>query len=153
MNRPGLRISLLAALVALGVGAGPAGAIDDGTDFGPVDASEVVEDELLYLRRPVIVFADSPHDPNFVRQMELLPRVYDEFIARDVILITDTAPKERSALRMRLRPRGFSIVLMDKDWGAPVRKPLPREGREIINAIDKMPIARSEARERSPAGR
>ena len=122
-------------------------------DFAPVPASEVVEADLHFLRRPVVVFADSPNDPAFVRQMELLARYYDELAARDVILVTDTDPANPSALRKKLRPRGFSLVLMDKDWKPSIRKPLPWEGREIINSIDKMPIARNEALERNPAGR
>jgi hypothetical protein len=113
----------------------------------------VVEADLLFLRRPVIVFADSPHDPAFIRQMDLLARSYDALAARDVILITDTDPANPSSLRTKLRPRGFSLVLMDKDWKPSIRKPLPWEGREIVNSIDKMPIARSEALERNPAGR
>lgn len=121
--------------------------------FAPVPASEVVEADLLFLRRPVVIFADSPNDPAFVRQMELLARTYDELAARDVILITDTDPASPSALRKKLRPRGFSLVLMDKDWKPSIRKPLPWEGREIINSIDKMPIARTEALEKNPAGR
>lgn len=121
--------------------------------FAPVPAAEVVEADLLYVRRPVIVFADSPNQPAFVRQMELLTRYYGELAARDVILITDTDPANPSALRKKLRPRGFSLVLMDKDWKPSIRKPLPWEGREIINSIDKMPIARTEALEKNPAGR
>lgn len=121
--------------------------------FAPVAAADVVEGDLLYVLRPVIVFADSPNDPAFIRQMELLTRSYDEFAARDVILITDTDPANPSALRKKLRPRGFSLVLMDKDWKPSIRKPLPWDGREIVNSIDKMPIARSEALERNPAGR
>jgi hypothetical protein len=121
--------------------------------FAPVPASEVVEDDLMFVRRPVVVFADSPNDPAFIRQMELLTRYYPQFEVRDVILITDTDPANPSTLRKKLRPRGFSLVLMDKDWKPSIRKPLPWEGREIINSIDKMPIARSESLERNPAGR
>lgn len=126
---------------------------DEVPAFAPVPASEVVEADLLFLRRPVIVFADSASDPAFLRQMQLLERYYAQFEARDVILITDTDPANPSALRRKLRPRGFSLVLMDKDWKPSIRKPLPWEGREIINSIDKMPIARTEALERNPAGR
>lgn len=118
-----------------------------------VAARDVDEAAELYRRRPVIIFADSPADPNFLRQMDLLARYLRELALRDVILITDTAPGEASALRRRLRPRGFTLVLMDKDWGAAIRKPLPWEGREIINAIDKMPLARAESLEKSPSGR
>ncbi|MBP9184728.1 MAG: DUF4174 domain-containing protein [Fuscovulum sp.] len=122
-------------------------------DLSPVPASAVVEADLLYLRRPVIVFADSPADPAFVRQMELLQRYAADLAARDVILIVDTDPGTPSELRRKLRPRGFSLVLMDKDWKPSIRKPLPWEGREIVNSIDKMPIARAEALEKNPAGR
>lgn len=134
----------------------PAGADEAPADafvFAPVPAAEVVEADLLFLRRPVVVFADSPNDPAFVRQMELLRRYHAELAARDVILITDTDPATPSALRKKLRPRGFSLVLMDKDWKPMIRKPLPWDGREIVNSIDKMPIARTEALEKNPAGR
>jgi hypothetical protein len=126
---------------------------DEAPVFAPVPAAQVVEADYLFLRRPVIVFADSPNDPNYIRQMELLARAYDDLAARDVILITDTDPANPSALRVRLRPRGFSLVLMDKDWKPALRKPLPWEGREVVNSIDKMPIARAEALEDNPAGR
>ncbi|WP_253944100.1 DUF4174 domain-containing protein [Pseudogemmobacter hezensis] len=121
--------------------------------FGPQPAAEISEAAELYLRRPVIVFADNPHDPNFIRQLEILPELYPQLAARDVVLITDTDPANPSEIRRKLRPRGFSLVMMDKDWKSPVRRPSPRAAREIINTIDKMPIARTEALERNPAGR
>lgn len=137
----------LAALAPLVAGA------EEAPVFAPVPAAQLVEADLLYLRRPVIVFADSPNDPAFIRQMELLPRYYAELALRDVILITDTDPANPSALRKKLHPRGFSLVLMDKDWKTALRKPLPWDGREIVNSIDKMPIARAESLERNPSGR
>lgn len=142
---------LLAALAGLPLLSSPIRAEEPA--LIPVAATEVVEDEWRYLRRPVIIFADTPHDPNFIRQMEMLPRVLDALALRDVLLVTDTDPAAGSDLRKRLRPRGFSLVIMDKDWGSAIRKPLPWDGREIVNAIDRMPIARSEALERNPAGR
>lgn len=151
-RRPFLAVLAL-AIPALAFAAGADEAPADPPAFAPVPASEVVEADLLFKRRPVIVFADSPADPAFLRQMELLTRYYPQFEARDVILITDTDPANPSSLRTKLRPRGFSLVLMDKDWKPSIRKPLPWEGREIINSIDKMPIARSEALEKNPAGR
>ena len=126
---------------------------EEAPAFGPVSAAEVVEADLVFLRRPVIVFADSPNDPAYLRQMQLLERYLPQLETRDVILITDTDPATPSDLRKKLRPRGFSLVLMDKDWKPSIRKPLPWEGREIVNSIDKMPIARSEALEKNPAGR
>ncbi len=121
--------------------------------FGPLPAAEVVFDEQLYVKRPLVVFADSPNDPNFVRQMELLSRSYADLEERDVILVTDTDPAGRSEWRQKLRPRGFSLVIMDKDLRPVIRKPLPWDLREITHAIDRLPLRRQEILERNPAGR
>jgi hypothetical protein len=121
--------------------------------FGPLPASEVVLADQLYLKRPVVVFADSPNDPNFVRQMELLVLDLPSLETRDVVLVVDTDPSAKTEWRMKLRPRGFSLVLMDKDLAPVIRKPLPWEVREITRAIDKFPLRRQEMLERNPAGR
>lgn len=121
--------------------------------FGPVLASDVVLDELLFIRRPVVVFADSPLDPTFIRQMQLLERDLPALDQRDVALIVDTDPAAKSEIRQKLRPRGFSLVLMDKDLKPVIRKPLPWDVREIVAAIDKFPLRRQEMLERFPAGR
>lgn len=126
---------------------------DEGFPFAAVPAKDVAEADYLFTKRPVIVFADTPNDPAFIRQMELLARYMNELEQRDVILITDSDPSAGSALRKRLRPRGFALILMDKDWSSTIRKPLPWDGREVVNAIDKMPITRAESLEKSPAGR
>jgi hypothetical protein len=126
---------------------------EDAPAFGPVAAAEVVFDEQLYVKRPIVVFADSPNDPAFIRQMELLAQSYPALEERDVVLVTDTDPEARSEWRQKLRPRGFSLVIMDKDLSPVVRKPLPWDVREISNAIDKMPLRRQELLERNPAGR
>lgn len=121
--------------------------------FAPQPAADVVFADQLYVKRPIVVFADSPNDPNFVRQIDLLSRAYPELEQRDVILVTDTDPEARSEWRQKLRPRGFSLVIMDKDLRPVIRKPLPWDVREITAAIDKMPLRRTEILERNPAGR
>lgn len=121
--------------------------------FGPRAATEVSFDAQLYITRPIVVFADSPNDPNFLRQMELLARDYPSLELRDVLLVTDTDPAARSEWRLKLRPRGFSLVLLDKDLKPVIRKPLPWEVREIVAAIDKFPLRRQEILERNPSGR
>ncbi len=118
-----------------------------------VAASEVVLADLIWLKRPVVVFADSPNDPSFVRQMQLLLRNPEDLIDRDVLVITDTDPAGNSAIRQKLRPRGFSLVLMDKDGQAKLRKPLPWDVREISRAIDKFPLRMQEELEKYPSGR
>ena len=123
------------------------------TPFAPVSASEVTLGDLLYLKRPVVVFANSPNDPDFIRQIELLTRDSNGLAERDVVVITDTDPASPSEIRRKLRPRGFSLVIMDKDGKTTLRKPLPWDVREIVNAIDKFPTAMIEELERYPAGR
>lgn len=118
----------------------------------PVPASEVALADLLYLKRPVVVFADSPADPNFIRQMELLARDAGELAERDVAVITDTDPATPSEWRLKLRPRGFSLVLMEKDGKTTLRKPLPWDVREITHAIDAFPLRRLEVLDQHPAG-
>jgi hypothetical protein len=123
------------------------------TPGAPLQAANVVLADLLYVNRAVIVFADSPQDPNFVRQMELLARDRGDLALRDVLVIVDTDPSVVTDVRKAFRPRGFSLVLMDKDGKAMVRKPLPWDLREITHAIDKSPLRRQEVLERNPSGR
>jgi hypothetical protein len=123
------------------------------TPTGPIDATGIVLADLLYVNRAVIVFADSPQDPNFIRQMELLARDPTALADRDALWIIDTDPAARSEARQTFRPRGFSLVLVEKDGTVAIRKPLPWELREITNAIDKFPSRRQEMLERNPAGR
>lgn len=120
--------------------------------YAPVAAADVVFADLLFVSRPVVVFADSPNDPNFIRQMDLIGRGLAELEARDVIVITDTDPAARSEIRQKLRPRGFSLVLMDKDLRPVIRKPLPWDVREITHAIDKFPLRRQEIMQGAAAG-
>jgi len=120
---------------------------------GPIAAADVVLDELMFLRRPVVVFADSPADPTFIRQMQLIERDLPALDQRDVVVIVDTDPEAKSAIRQKLRPRGFSLVLMEKDLKPVIRKPLPWDVREIVAAIDKFPLRRQEMLDRQPSGR
>jgi len=121
--------------------------------LGPLPANDVVLADQLYVTRPLVVFADSPNDPNFIRQMELLAEGYPVLAERDVLVVTDTDPAARSEWRLELRPRGFSLVIVDKDLKPVIRKPSPWTVREITAAIDKLPTRRQEVLERNPAGR
>jgi hypothetical protein len=119
----------------------------------PINATDIVLADLLYVNRAVIIFADSPQDPNFIRQMELLANDPAALAERDVLWIVDTDPAAGTEARRKFRPRGFSLVLVEKDGTAVIRKPLPWALREITNAIDKFPSRRQEVLERNPAGR
>jgi hypothetical protein len=121
--------------------------------FGPVDAAEVTLEQFLWLKRPIVVFADTANDPAFQRQMQRITADLAPLEERDVVIITDTDPAARTEVRQRLRPRGFSLVLMDKDGEVKRRNPAPWGVREITHAIDRFPLRRQEMLERRPAGR
>jgi hypothetical protein len=111
------------------------------------EATETNLSEFKWIKRPVIIFADSENDPAFIEQMELLASRADELSERDVVVIIDTDPDARSAIRLRMRPRGFMLTLVDKDGDVKLRKPFPWDVREITRSIDKMPMRQREIRD------
>ena len=113
-----------------------------------LDAADVTLDDFRWLARPVVVFADSPNDPRFQQQMELLAMRPNDLAERDIVLITDTDPSAETAIRTALRPRGFMMALLGKDGGVRLRKPLPWETRELSRVIDKMPMRQQEIEDR-----
>lgn len=112
------------------------------------DAAEIDLAAFLWIARPIVVFATSPRNPAFLEQMEQLLSEIDRLSERDVVLVADTDPEARSAIRQRLRPRGFMTVLIGKDGQVKLRKPFPWTVRELSRSIDKMPIRQREMRER-----
>ena len=111
------------------------------------DASEISLDDFLWIARPIVVFADTPANPAFNRQVELFRARIDELVLRDVVLIVDTSKSEPSEIRRKLRPRGFMLTLIGKDGGVKLRKPFPWDVRELSRSIDKIPLRQQEIRE------
>ncbi len=147
------------ALVFAIILCGPALAVGEAEPETPVaiwqgdrtivlDASEVELEAFKWIARPVVVFAGSPADPRFIQQLELLSSRVGELADRDVVVITDTNPDAKSALRTELRPRGFMLVLIGKDGGVKLRKPAPWDVRELTRVIDKTPERQQEVRDR-----
>ena len=118
----------------------------------PLEASATNLDNFLWTKRPVVVFADTPADPRFQQQMELLGARPEGLIERDVVVIVDADPESRSEIRTSLRPRGFMLVLIAKDGTVNQRKPFPWDAREIERVIDKWPLRQQEIRERIGSG-
>ena len=116
------------------------------------EASDTTLAEFIWLNRLIVVFADTNRDSAFQRQMELLLERPSELIERDVVVITDTDPANPTDIRQKLRPRGFSFVLIDKDGQVKLRKPLPWDVREISRSIDKTPLRQQEIRDVDVAG-
>ena len=101
-------------------------------------------DEFLWVNRLVIVFADSERDPRFIKQMEMLSITPEDLETRDVVVLIDTEPDVDSALRERFHPRDFQLLLLGKDGEIKLRKPSPWSVRELVRAIDKLPLRQEE---------
>lgn len=99
-------------------------------------------------QRLIVVFADSPEDPRFQDQLQLLSKGVEDLRERDVIVLTDSDPGKQSSLRKKLRPRGFMLVLVGKDGGVKLRKPHPWSIRELSRTIDKFPSRLREVEDR-----
>ncbi|WP_397542345.1 DUF4174 domain-containing protein [Roseovarius salis] len=146
--RQSLTLVFLMFSLALGAG-GTVAAEDEGNGPDIVMSGENVDlTEFKWIKRPLVVFADSPADPRFVQQMEYINDRLEDLAERDVVVLTDTAADTGSALRDKLHPRGFMLTLIGKDGDVYLRKPLPWSVREITRVIDKMPMRQQEIRDR-----
>ena len=112
--------------------------------LAPRPAEGLTLEEFQWIARPIVVFADTPADPRFIEQMELLTERQDALLERDVVIIFDTDPDARSEIRTALRPRGFSVVVVAKDGTIGLRRPAPRDVREIVRAIDNFQLRQEE---------
>ena len=117
-----------------------------------VNAADIELDDFLWLNRLLVVFANTDRDPAFQRQMELLLDRPEALIDRDVLVIIDTNPGDATEVRRKLRPRGFSLVFIDKDGVVKLRKPAPWHVREISRSIDKTDLRQQELREDRESG-
>jgi hypothetical protein len=106
--------------------------------------SDVDLSDMIWVARPLVIFANSPLDPTFKEQMALLQEGLDVILERDVMIVVDTNPKLKTALRENLRPKGFVWVLIGKDGNVKLRKPFAWDMRELSRVIDKMPMRQQE---------
>ncbi len=104
--------------------------------------------DFLWKKRPILVFADTDADPRFQEQLDLLRAQEDALRDRDVVVVFDSTPGDRSPWRTKLRPRGFQLILIGKDGGVKLRKPFPWTVRELSRSIDKMPSRLREVEDR-----
>ncbi len=107
-------------------------------------ANEVNLDDFLWMARPLIIFSDTTADPRLKRQLDLLAARPEDLTERDVVVIIDDDKDSQSEAREKLHPRGFALVLIDKDGSVMLRKPLPWSTRELSRAIDKTPLRQQE---------
>ena len=144
------RIALvLLAFLTLTAGLGAAQSAETPSlDESIRPAGETTLDEFLWIKRPLLVFADNPSDPRYVQQMQLITERLDVLVERDVVVITDTDPAARSPIRRAMRPRGFMLMQLAKDGSVIIRKASPWDVREITRSIDKQPLRQQEVRDR-----
>ena len=103
-------------------------------------ATGITLDDLMWSSRPIVVFADSERDPRFGEQLDMLTSRPEPLLERDVVVVFDADPAAESPIRQALRPRGFSMVIVQRDGHVALRKPRPWDVREIIRAIDNLPL-------------
>lgn len=146
-----------AASASVAEPAGPAGPLDpvaawtaDPTAVLSADGLDLAAFE--YLARPLVIFADSPRQPQLEEQLRLLAADPGGLAGRDVAVIVDSDPAARSPLRQALRPRGFGVVLVDKDGRVALRRPQPLSVRDLGRAIDRSPGRQEELRLRRGGG-
>ncbi|GGF58554.1 MULTISPECIES: DUF4174 domain-containing protein [Mameliella] len=145
----GLTRLIAAALMGAFASTSAAQGAETTDDFEMIrPAAETSLEDWLWIKRPVVVFADSPADPRYVEQINLITERLDALEERDVVVITDTDPGARSSVRQKLRPRGFMLAILAKDGSIVTRKPGPWSVREISRSIDKLPLRQQEARDR-----
>ena len=100
--------------------------------------------EYVWLSRLLVIFADSPNDPRYTRQIEMLDSDPDALTERQIVLLVDTDPAANGPLRQKMHPHGFMLVVIDKDGSILFRKPTPWSVRELSRAIDKTPFRMDE---------
>ncbi len=149
----------IASLVLCGCALLPMAALAQGTGgtipavqalSAEEEATQPTLEELIWIARPLVIFADSPNDPRFRQQLDMLAEREAELLDRDVVILTDTDPAARGPLRIELRPRDFGLVLIDRDGSVVQRRPSPTTAREIINLIDRLPSRRQEIGSQRP---
>ena len=93
--------------------------------------------DLIWEKRPVLVFSNSHLDPNLKQQLKMFASDPNALLIRDVEIFVDDTPEPNSNLRKRFRPKGFLIILIGKDGQIKLRKNTPWSAREITRVIDK----------------
>ena len=111
-------------------------ASEDTLDITYVETNTDIKD-LIWEKRPVLVFSNSHLDPNLKQQIKMFGSDPNALSSRDVKVFVDDKPKPNSNLRKRFRPKGFLIILIGKDGQIKLRKNSPWSARELTRIIDK----------------
>ena len=113
----------------------------------PLDPDRRDLDAYQWSARPVLVFAPSPEDPDYLDQMAEFREARDGLEDRDIIVLSDTDPDAHGRLRAGLAINGFEIILVGKDGGVKLREDHPLTARALFDTIDAMPMRQREMKE------
>ncbi len=109
--------------------------------------AEAVADGLAayrWSRRVLLLFADTPADPELRAQQADLAAHAAGLAERDMVVIVSND----AALRRQVRaPDGFAVVLVGKDGGVKLRKSSPVAFADLAATVDAMPMRREEMRQ------
>lgn len=118
----------------------------DTTLFSPLPPDTASLGQYQWHRRPVVIFAPSEKDADYVRQIAMLEKSSAELAERDIIVLSDTSPAASGQLRSQFKPSGFEVVLVGKDGGVKIRQKTPLTSEELLSTIDRMPMRKADLR-------
>lgn len=133
---------LAAATIAFAPMQSDAGGGGDAFAMLPTAVTDL--DAFRWKNRPVLLFAPSPDDPAYVEQSASFIAAAEGLLERDIVVLSDTEPREDGALRRRFDVQGFEVLLVGKDGGVKLRKQTPISAEELFAEIDSMPMRRRE---------
>jgi hypothetical protein len=138
LSAPSRRVSAL-LLVTMSLLCSTAQAADSSLfrDLAP-DTADLTQ--YRWHQRPVVLFAPSATDANYLQQMAMLKNHQDALAERDIIVFSDTSPADKGQLRAQLQPKGFEMVLVGKDGGMKLRETTPLSAEALLSTIDRMPM-------------
>lgn len=135
----------LALSATLGLAGGSA-ALGDAL-FRPLAPDRADLRDMQWEKRPVLLFAPDAQEEAYATQMDALKAAADGLRERDIVVLSDTAPEARGALRADLGGEGFLFVLVGKDGGVKLRSDTPVTTETLFATIDRMPMRQREMKE------
>ncbi|MBZ0123486.1 MAG: DUF4174 domain-containing protein, partial [Roseovarius sp.] len=85
-------LALFIVTILAAVGPAPAARAENGVAADDIilPGDSVALEDFIWLKRPLVVFADNPADPRYVQQMQYITDRLDALDSRDVVVLTDT---------------------------------------------------------------
>lgn len=96
--------------------------------------------------RVLLVFAPRADAPALAEQRRLIEEEKSGFQDRDLVVLELTGGAKAEALRRQfgVKPGEFLVVLIGKDGGEKLRKPVSVPPKELFDLIDSMPMRQRE---------